>query len=133
MIFAPVPTNNSLWHYCMARDWEDVHVVTRPEELLRAMRAGKVEIILASSLNGLARSSLELVALLKEFVSQKITLIIPSAAIDTSKMSGKAFLDVLAAIEEFRGRAQPKTFVKVWPQREREGPGLDARDCQRAP
>ena len=68
---------------------------------MRAGRSGKVEIILASNLNGLARSSLELVELLRKFVSRKITLIIPGR-IDTSKMPWQAFLDVLDCVEEFK-------------------------------
>ena len=64
------------------RGWgdEDVRVFSNAGLLLRAVRSGKVEIILASSLNGLARSSLELVELLREFVSRKITLIVPGRA-----------------------------------------------------
>jgi DNA invertase Pin-like site-specific DNA recombinase len=79
---------------------------------LRAVRDGKVEIVLASNLNGLARSSLELVELLREFVSRKIALIIPSQGIDTSKVPRKAFLGVLDAIEEFK-RAATVESVRV--------------------
>ena len=102
LIFAPSPSNNSLWHYCLARGWEDVHVVTGLEELLRTVRAGKAEIVLASSLQGLAHSSLELVQVLREFVSRKIALIVPGAGIDTSKVPRKAINGILDAIEEFK-------------------------------
>ena len=40
--------------------------------------------------------------MLREFVARKVTLIIPSAGIDTSKMPGKVFLDTLDAISEFK-------------------------------
>ena len=96
----------------MARGWDDVNVVTRPEELLRAVRSGRVEIILASNLTGLARSSCELVELLREFVSRKITLIIPSLGLDTSKVPKQAFLNVLDAIEEF-GREAASESVRA--------------------
>jgi len=43
--------------------------------------------------------------LLREFVSRKITLIIPSQGIDTSKVPRKAFLGMLDAIEEYRRAA----------------------------
>jgi DNA invertase Pin-like site-specific DNA recombinase len=69
------------------------------------MWAGKVEIILCSGLNRLARSSLELLELLGEFVSRKITLIIPNQHIDTSTVPRKAFLGMLDAIEEFEHAA----------------------------
>ena len=76
------------------------HVVTNPEELLRTVRAGKAEIVLASSLQGLAHSSLELVQVLREFVSRKIALIVPSAGIDTSKVSRKALNGHLEHLSE---------------------------------
>jgi DNA invertase Pin-like site-specific DNA recombinase len=69
---------------------------------LQRERGGKRVLILCSGLNRLAHSSLELVELLREFASRKITLIIPNQRIDTSKMPGKAFLDVLDAISEFK-------------------------------
>ena len=66
VIYARVPADNLLWEYCVRRGWEEnVHVVTDLGELIRSVRAGKVEIILASNLNGLARSSLELVEVLR--------------------------------------------------------------------
>ena len=43
--------------------------------------------------------------LLREFVSRKITLIIPNQDIDTSKVPRKAFLGMLDAIEEFKHAA----------------------------
>ena len=105
LLFAPAPSNNALWHYCTARDWEDIHVVKSREELLRAVASGRVEIVLCSSLNGLGRITLELVRVLTEFVTRKVTLIIPSAGIDTSKVPGKVFLDTLDAISEFKHSA----------------------------
>ena len=97
---------------CAARLGREVHVVTDLGELIRSVRAGKVEIILASNLNGLAHSSLELVELLREFVSRKITLIIPSQGIDTSKVPRKAVLGMLDAIEEFK-RAATTEGIRV--------------------
>ena len=106
VLYAP-RADNSLWEYCVRRGWqdEDVRVFGDAGGILRAVRAGKVEIILASNLNGLAHSSLELVELLREFVSRKITLIIPSQGIDTSKVPRKAFLGMLDAIEEYKRAA----------------------------
>jgi DNA invertase Pin-like site-specific DNA recombinase len=89
----------------MRRGWEDFAVLSDAEVLMRAVRAGKVEIVLAFSLNGLARSTLELVRALTEFVTRKVTLIIPGAGIDTSKVPGKVFLDTLDAISEFKHSA----------------------------
>jgi DNA invertase Pin-like site-specific DNA recombinase len=106
VIYAKGRASNALRDYAASRGWDDgVWAVSEPAALLRAVRAGKVEIVLASSLNGLARSSLELVELLKEFVSLKITLIIPSQGIDTAKVPRKAFLGMLDAIGEFKRAA----------------------------
>ena len=76
------------------------------------MRSGRVEIILASSLNGLAHSSAELVELLREFVSRKIALIIPSQGIDTSKAPRKAITGMLDAIEEFKRASATENICK---------------------
>ena len=103
VIYAKGPASNSLRDYALNRGWgEGIRAISDAAALLRAVRSGKVEIILASNLNGLARSSLELVELLREFVSRKITLIIPNQHIDTSKMPRQAFLGILDAIEEFK-------------------------------
>jgi DNA invertase Pin-like site-specific DNA recombinase len=49
----------------------------------------------------MARSSLELVAMLKDFVVHKTVLIVPGR-INTSSVSSKVFLDVLDSIAEFK-------------------------------
>ena len=106
VIYAPASADGaSLREYCMRRGWEDFAVVSDADVLLRAIRAGKVEIVLTSGLQGLAHGSLELVQLLKEFLSRKVTLIIPSADVDTSKMPRQAILDTLDAISEFKHSA----------------------------
>jgi DNA invertase Pin-like site-specific DNA recombinase len=106
VIYAKGPDGNSLWDYAVRRGWEEnVHVVTDLDELTRLVWAGKVEVVLASSLIGLGRSVSYLVELLREFVTRKVTLIIPSQGIDTSKVPGKVFLDTLDAINEFKHSA----------------------------
>ena len=72
------------------------------KELLRALRAGRVEIVLASSSNGLGRSVSYLVTVLREFVAHKVTLIVPEQGINTSGVGSKVFLRMLDAIEEFK-------------------------------
>ena len=105
VIYARGPADNSLWEYAVRRGWEDVQVASDADELIRAVRAGKVEIVLASGLNGMARSLPGLVRVLREFVSRKVTLIIANQYINTSKASSKVFLDTLDAIEEFKREA----------------------------
>jgi DNA invertase Pin-like site-specific DNA recombinase len=101
IIYVQPPSDNSLWEYAVRRGWEPL-VVSDADVLMKLVRASRVEIVLASSLNGLGRSVLGLVQVLREFVAHKVALIIPSAGIDTSKMSGKVFLDTLDAISEFK-------------------------------
>ncbi len=81
MIFAPAPSNSSLWHYCMARGWEDVHVIKSREELLRAIASGRVEIVLCSRLERLAGSFRRLREVVAELVVHKTALTIPSQGI----------------------------------------------------
>jgi DNA invertase Pin-like site-specific DNA recombinase len=102
VIYAPVSTDGaSLWEYAYGRGWDDVRVLSDADVLLRAVRAGKVEVVLANSLIGMARSSLEFVAMLKDFVVHKTVLIVPGR-INTSGVSSKVFLDVLDSIAEFK-------------------------------
>jgi hypothetical protein len=67
VIYAPVSTDGaSLWEYAYQRGWDDVRVLSDADVLLRAIRAGRVEVVLANSLSGMARSVPELVAVLRE-------------------------------------------------------------------
>jgi DNA invertase Pin-like site-specific DNA recombinase len=102
VIFSPSRRPNpSLGDYVSQRGWKDVAHVHNAEKLMRAVRAGKVKVVLASNLNGLAPDVSKLVDVLREFVDRKIGLIIPDR-IDTSKMSRRAYLTLLDAIEEFQ-------------------------------
>jgi DNA invertase Pin-like site-specific DNA recombinase len=60
-----------------------------------------VSVVLASTLQGLARSSSELVQVIRDLIERGVILIIPGA-IDTSKVPRKAVLDVLTALDEFK-------------------------------
>jgi len=103
VIYAPrSPDGNALWEYAAQRGWDEVRVISDEGLLMRAIRAGKVEIVLCSTLSGMARSTSQLVQVLREFVAHKVTLIIPGAGIDTSKVPGKVFLDTLDAISELK-------------------------------
>ena len=87
----------------MRRGWEDIQVVSDADVLLRMVRLGKVEVVLASSLNGLGRSVSHLVELLRKFVTRKVTLIIPGRF--NTSVSPQVFLDTLDAISEFKHSA----------------------------
>ena len=102
LIYAPVPTNNSLWHYCIARGWEDVHAVANLEELLRAIRSGKVEAVLTSSLNGLGRSLSHLKRVIGEFASYKTSFDRSSLTASTEAVIPYRFGPVFLASECWR-------------------------------
>ena len=80
-----------------------LRVLSDADVLLRAVRAGRVEVVLANSLNGIGRSVPELVDMLREFVSRKVVLIIPGR-INTSE-APQVFLETLDAISEFKHSA----------------------------
>jgi DNA invertase Pin-like site-specific DNA recombinase len=103
VIFARGPAGNSLWDYAVRRGWEEeLKVITDLDELNRLVRAGKVEVVLCSGLNGLGCSLYQLVQGLREFVAHNVALIIPSAGIDTSSVPSRVFLDALDSIAEFK-------------------------------
>ena len=71
----------------MRRGWEEeLKVITDLDELNRLVRAGKVEVVLCSGLNGLGRSLPDLMRVLKEFVAHKVALIISSQGLDIPKV-----------------------------------------------
>jgi DNA invertase Pin-like site-specific DNA recombinase len=103
VIFARGPTDNSLLQYAYQRGWDGVRVLSDADVLLRAIRAGRVEVVLANSLSGMARSVPELVAALRELVSRGGALIIPGRGINTSE-APQVFIEIFACIEEFMHR-----------------------------
>jgi hypothetical protein len=94
VIFARGPTDNSLLQYAYQRGWDGVRVLSDADVLLRAIRAGRVEVVLANSLSGMARSVPELVAALRELVSRGGALIIPGRGINTSE-APQVFIEML--------------------------------------
>jgi DNA invertase Pin-like site-specific DNA recombinase len=101
ILYAPLSSDGApLWAYCTQRGWDDVRVLKDAGELTRLVRLGRVEVVLANSLIGLGRSVSEVVAVLREFVSRKVVLIIPGR-INTSE-APQVFLKTLDAVEEFK-------------------------------
>ena len=104
IIYAPLSSDGApLWAYAAQRGWDDVRVLKDAGELTRLVRLGRVEVVLANSLIGLGRSVPEAAAMLREFVSRKVVLIIPGR-INTSE-APQVFLETLNAIEEFKHSA----------------------------
>ena len=105
MIFARGKDANALWSYARARGWDehdDIAAMGQLKELMRVVHSGKVAIVLASSLDGLASTVPELIAVVREFVERGIRLVVPFGKVDTSAMPRERMLKFLEDISEFR-------------------------------
>ena len=104
----------SLREYCARHAWQDVQVITDTisgskisrkglDQLMKAVRAGKVDVVLCYNLDRLGRSLSHLVQVLGEFTAHKVALIIPGQGINTSSSNPASalLLNVLAAIAQF--------------------------------
>jgi len=102
VIYAPrSPDGNALWEYCAQRGWDEVRAISDASLLTRAVRAGKVDIVLCSKLDRLGRSIPELTQVIRDFAEWKITLIVPGQGVDASTPP-EMILDVLEIIAEFK-------------------------------
>ena len=71
------------------------------DALLAAARARRVDLVVCTKLDRLARSTHHLVTLAKEFQALGVDLVVLDQAIDTTTPSGRLLFHVLAAIAEF--------------------------------
>jgi site-specific DNA recombinase len=69
--------------------------------MLLAVRAGKVQTIVAYSLSRLGRSTAEVLATAEELRKRKVRLVLVKEAVDMETPVGRMFLAILAAIAEF--------------------------------
>jgi putative DNA-invertase from lambdoid prophage Rac len=82
MIYAPRgPDSNKLADYATRRGWDDVRAIQDFEAIMRAVRAGKVETLLASGLTGLGKSLQGLGNTVHELAERHVSLVIPSLGI----------------------------------------------------
>jgi DNA invertase Pin-like site-specific DNA recombinase len=104
----------SLREYCARHDWQDVQVITDTisgskssrkglDALMKAVRAGKVAVVLSYNLDRLGRSLSHLMLLLGEFAAHKVALIVPGQGINTSSSNPASalLLNMLGAIAQF--------------------------------
>ena len=103
----------SLREYCARHNWHDVQVITgtisgskisrKGLDLMKAVRAEKVDVVLCYNLDRLGRSLSHLVHLLREFATQKVALIVPGQGINTSSSNPASalLLNMLGAIAQF--------------------------------
>jgi len=100
--------------YCKARGWQDIEIfsdrvsggkASRPQldRLVKAMRTGKVERVVAFKLDRIGRSLTHLCLLVDEMTTLGVALVCTSQGIDTSgnNPAAKLQLDILKAVCEF--------------------------------
>lgn len=108
----PTAQLEQLRTYCRARGWEVHEYVDhgvsgaqerRPglDTLLHAARRRKVDVVVCTKLDRLARSLAQLVALGGEFKALGIDLIVLDQSIDTTTSAGRAMFGMLAVFAEF--------------------------------
>jgi putative DNA-invertase from lambdoid prophage Rac len=103
-----------LREYCLRRDWLDV-VEYRDtasgakfsreglDALMREVRKGRIDTIVAYKLDRLGRSLPHLAQLVGELAAHRVALVIPSQGIDTSNSNpaGQLQLNILMAVADF--------------------------------
>ena len=100
--------------HCARHNWRDVQVITDTisgskisrkglDALMKAVRAGKVDVVLCYNLDRLGRCLSHLVQLLGEFAAHKVALIVPGQGINTSSSNPASalLLNMLGAIAQF--------------------------------
>ena len=100
--------------YCARRGWTNVEEVKDAvsgakssreglDRLMRAIRDGKVDVVVCFKLDRLGRSLAHLAQIIGEFAAHDVALVVPSQGIDTSASNSAARLqlNVLCAVAEF--------------------------------
>ena len=100
MIYAPRgPDSNTLADYASRHGWDNVRATNNFQEVMRAVRAGRVDALLCSGLKGLGKSLLELASMIRELAERRVSLVIPSLGI-VDGGSRTVLLRLLDAVEE---------------------------------
>jgi DNA invertase Pin-like site-specific DNA recombinase len=103
-----------LREYCARRKWEEVEEIVDTasgvkssreglDRLMKAVRRGKVDVVVCYKLDRLGRSLAHLAAMIAEFTAHNVALVVPEQGIDTSTANAAARLqlNVLGAVAEF--------------------------------
>jgi DNA invertase Pin-like site-specific DNA recombinase len=100
MIYAPRgPDSNTLADYASRRGWDDVRATGDFREVVRAVRAGRVDAVLCAGLRGLGKSLPELASMIRELAECRVSLVIPSLGI-TDGGSRQLLSRMIDAVEE---------------------------------
>jgi putative DNA-invertase from lambdoid prophage Rac len=103
-----------LREYCKRRGWKDVREFADTssgakfsrqglDALMRDVRKGRVDVIVAYKLDRLGRSLAHLAQLISEMTAHRVALVVPAQGIDTSASNPAAQLqlNILCAVAEF--------------------------------
>jgi putative DNA-invertase from lambdoid prophage Rac len=103
-----------LREYCTRRGWPDVREYSDRisgakfsreglDALMREIRKGRVDVVVAAKLDRLGRSLPHLAQLISEMTAHRVALVIPAQGIDTSASNPAAQLqlNILCAVAEF--------------------------------
>lgn len=102
-----------LKRYCLSRDWPIEEEIVdhgfsggtdqRPglKHLMSLVRADKVDIVVVTKLDRMARSLKHLIAILDEFTSRNVLFVSIGDQIDLGTASGRLMLHIIAAFAEF--------------------------------
>ena len=99
MIYARGPDSNKLADYASRHGWDDVRATGDFQEVIRAVRAGRVDAVLCAGLRGLGKSLPELASMIRELAECRVSLVIPSLGI-VDGGSRTVLLRLLDALEE---------------------------------
>jgi DNA invertase Pin-like site-specific DNA recombinase len=120
IIHAPGPESNALADYAARRGWEDIHVASDLAMVMRAVRAGKVEVLLASGLRGLGRSLSQLADTVRELADRGVGLCIPSLGI-VDAASRQTLLNTMGCVLESKAAIATERTTQGMARAKRRG------------
>jgi hypothetical protein len=127
VIDARTPFDSSLWEYALNRQWDDVRVVSDAEVLMRAVRSGKVEVVLVSSLaDSGAVFHISWPCLGSLLAGESSSSFRTSASI-LPRCPTKCFSIRSTQSRSSNVRRQPNVSMRVWRTRDGEESGLVVR------
>ena len=98
MIYSRGPDSNKLANYASRHGWDHVRATQDFEAIMRAVRAGKVDMLLCAGLRGLAKSLQGLARTVRELAERHVSLVIPSLGVVDSG-SRQILLRLIDAVE----------------------------------
>jgi DNA invertase Pin-like site-specific DNA recombinase len=99
VVYGRGPDSNALASYASRRGWDDVHATQDFQEVMRTVRADRVDAVLCAGLKGLGKSLPEFARTVRELAERGVSLLIPSLGI-VDAASRQVLLNMIDAVEE---------------------------------